>query len=295
MHLGLARTALLGWLDARRAGGAFVVRMEDIDTPRIVAGAQARTLDDLHFLGLDWDEGPDTGGPYGPYVQSERYARYSEALEWLRTKGLVYPCSCTRREIAIASAPHGPSDYGPVYPGTCRDGPRRPEAPLALRFRVPAVLPAVSDLRLGPLTPSARGDFVVQRADGTVSYQLAVVVDDVAMHITDVVRGEDLAGCTGWQAALYDALDAARPRFLHVPLLLGADGKRLAKRDGAEPVATLRERGIPAARIVGALAASCGLVPRETDITPRDLLSGYAPERIVETEVDFSTLLRTDA
>lgn len=291
MHLGLARTALLGWLTARAAGGAFIVRMEDIDTPRVVPGAAARMLDDLHFLGLTWDEGPDVGGPYGPYVQSERYAHYDDALGRLRARGLLYPCSCSRREIAIASAPHGPSDFGPVYPGTCRDAPRRPEGPLALRFRVPDALPIVHDQRLGPLTPSARGDFVVQRADGTVSYQLAVVVDDIAMRITDVLRGDDLSGCTGWQAALYEALDAPVPRFLHVPLLLGPDGKRLAKRDGAKPVAELRALGVSAARIVGALAASCGLIAPSAALMPDDLLRDFAPERIVETPVDFATLL----
>lgn len=293
MHLGLARTALLGWLRARSLGGVFLVRIEDIDGPRVIAGAAERILADLRFLGLDWDEGPDRGGPHAPYVQSQRLSRYQAAIERLRQSGHVYACSCSRREIAIASAPHGPSEFGPVYPGSCRNGPLRAEAPQALRLRVPAQLPRAHDRLLGPLTPLAQGDFVIQRADGTVSYQLAVVVDDIAMEVSEVLRGEDLAGCTGWQLALYQALGAEPPSYVHVPLLLDAAGKRLAKRNRALAVAALAARGVTAEQLVGALAASVGLVPVGTRVRAAELLSSFRLEQLQERAIDWDAALGT--
>jgi glutamyl-tRNA synthetase len=292
LHLGLARTALLGWLRARRLSGSFVLRIEDIDGPRVVAGSAERLAADLAFLGLDWDEGPDRGGPYAPYVQSQRLGLYREALAQLGALGRVYACSCSRKEIAIASAPHGPSEFGPVYSGRCRGGPERPEGPHALRFRVPERLPIAHDARLGELDNLARGDFVVQRADGLVSYQLAVVVDDIAMRMTEVLRGEDLAGCTGWQLALYEALGAPAPAFMHVPLLLDESGKRLAKRDGARSIGELRQSGVSADVLVGALAASVGLVPEGTRIMPAELIADFEIERIVATTIDWSRALK---
>ena len=269
----------------------MVLRIEDIDGPRVVPGATAQLIEDLRALGLDWDEGPDVGGAYGPYHQTERSECYTEALSLLRARGLIYSCTCSRKDIAIASAPHG--EFGPVYPGSCRMGPARPDAPQALRLRVPDVLPRVHDGLLGDLTPGALGDFVVQRADGTFSYQLAVVVDDIAMRITEVVRGADLAGCTGWQVALYEALGAPVPRFVHVPLLRGADGKRLAKRDGAQSVRALRSEGVSAPALVGALAASCGLVPAGSVCTPSELLPEFALSRVRESPVDWTALLKS--
>jgi glutamyl-tRNA synthetase len=277
LHLGLARTALLAWLRARSLGGSFVIRVEDIDTPRVLPGSAAQILDELRFLGLDWDEGPDVGGPFGPYVQSERYDRYRAALAELSARGLVYRCSCTRKELALASAPHGPSEFGPPYPGTCRSGPLRPDAPCALRFLCPDPPPPFVDGLSGALVaPEARGDFVVARADGVVSYQLAVVLDDVAMGITEVVRGDDLSGCTGWQLALYDALGAARPDFVHVPLLRGPDGKRLAKRDRATSLAELRAQGRSAESLLGELAHGVGLTDSAAPIAARELVSAFS-------------------
>jgi len=293
MHLGLARTALLGWLRARSLGGSFVLRSEDLDAPRVVPGAEARLLADLHWLGLDWDEGPDVGGPHTPYVQSLRLSHYQNALASLHAEGRIYPCSCTRKELAIASAPHGPSDFGATYPGTCRAGPRRGQAALCSRFLTPDVLPEFVDALLGEVAPSAQGDFVVQRADGTFSYQLAVVVDDIAMQISEVVRGADLAGCTGWQLALYRALGAFPPTFVHVPVLLAADGKRLAKRDGALSIAELRARGVEAPTIVGALAESVGLVQPGTRREPGELVADFALERLRERPVDWLSALST--
>ena len=270
-----------------------MLRIEDIDGPRVVPGATTQLMEDLRDLGLDWDEGPDVGGAYGPYHQTERLALYTEALTLLRARGLVYPCGCSRKDIAIASAPHGAAEFGPVYPGTCRAAPSRRNVPQALRLRVPDVLPPVHDGLLGEVTPGARGDFIVQRADGTFSYQLAVVVDDIAMRITEVLRGADLAGCTGWQVALYEALGAKVPRFVHVPLLLDVDGKRLAKGDGAQSVRALRAQGVSAAALVGALAASCGLVPEGSTCTPAELLPGFALQRVRETTIAWDALLRS--
>jgi glutamyl-tRNA synthetase len=293
MHLGLARTALLGWLRARHEDGAFVLRNEDLDAPRVVPGADARLLADLCWLGLDWDEGPDIGGPHAPYVQSSRLALYQAAIDALRADGRIYPCRCTRKELAIASAPHGPSEFGPTYPGTCRAGPRRAGGPLCSRFLTPDSLPTFVDGLLGAVLPTAQGDFVVQRADGTFSYHLAVVVDDIAMQISEVVRGADLAGCTGWQLALYRALGANPPTFVHVPLLLAADGKRLAKRDGALSIAQLREHGVEARTVVGALAESVGLVPPGTRCSVHELISEFALGRVVDQPVDWMRALST--
>jgi glutamyl-tRNA synthetase len=264
-------------LRARSAGGDFVMRSEDIDAPRVVPGSLVQLMASLRWLGLDWDEGPDVGGPFSPYEQSQRYDRYAAALEKLRADGRVYACKCSRKELAIASAPHG--EFGPIYPGTCRTRPI--EGDTALRFVVDDPLPGFEDGLLGEVPASAQGDFVVQRADGMVSYQLAVVVDDIAMQISEVVRGADLAGCTGWQLSLYRALGAEPPAFVHAPLLLGEDGKRLAKRDHAISVDTLREQGISAERIIGALAGSLGLTS-ERELAARDLIADFALERIVE-------------
>jgi glutamyl-tRNA synthetase len=281
LHLGLARTALLAYLRARSQAGAFVLRIEDIDTPRVLPGAAEALLDELRFLGIDWDEGPDRAGPAGPYVQSQRFAHYEAALDQLRERGLVYPCTCSRKEIALASAPHGPAEFGPVYPGTCREGPTRPGAPASLRFRAPDALPSFVDACTGALVaPVAQGDFVLRRADGLFSYQLAVVLDDIAMGISEVVRGEDLSGCTGWQLALYDALGAPRPAFAHVPLLLDSDGKRLAKRDAATSVAELRAHGKRADELVGMLAASVNLVPPNTRALPAELVAEFSLARV---------------
>jgi glutamyl-tRNA synthetase len=280
LHLGLARTALLGFLRARSQAGRFVIRVEDLDGPRTVPGSAEEILEDLRFLGIDWDEGPDRGGPFAPYTQSQRLAQYDAAIQQLGAQGLIYRCTCSRKEIALASAPHGPAEFGAPYPGTCRAGPRR-DGPAALRFRSPDLLPSFVDGVGGVrVEPEAQGDFVVRRADGQYSYQLAVVVDDIAMQITEVLRGADLAGCTGWQLALYDALGAARPAFAHVPLLLDAEGKRLAKRDSATSVRALRAAGQSAEQIVGDLAASVGLVAAGARARPADLVPGFSLERL---------------
>jgi glutamyl-tRNA synthetase len=290
VHWGTARTALVAWLRARSAGGALVMRIEDLDPPRVVAGSAAEIMADLRWLGLDWDEGPDVGGPYGPYVQSQRFATYAAAIEALEEKGLVFPCTCTRKELqAIASAPHGDSDLGPRYPGTCLHGPTHPERPASRRFRMPRS-EAFVDLLHGAWPQGEPDDFVVQRSDGHYAYQLAVVVDDIAMGITEVVRGDDLLSSTPRQIALYRALDATPPAFLHVPLVLRDNGERLAKRNGATAIAELREQGMTPEQVIGVLGASLGLVARGTTLSARELLPRFALDRVSRNPFRFDTL-----
>ena len=290
LHLGNARTALLAWLHARAAGGAFVLRVEDLDAGRVRPGYQEAQLADLRWLGLDWDEGPDVGGRFAPYQQSRRQDLYEAAIARLTAQGLVYPCFCTRKEIAeAASAPHGPQDDGPVYPGTCRalgaaEVARRARARTdALRFRVRPGEVRFADLLQGEqiARPEAEtGDFVIRRRDGVAAYQLAVVVDDIAMEITDVVRGADLLSSTARQLLLYSALGKPPPRWIHVPLLLGPDGERLSKRHGATSLAGLREMGVQPAAIVGWLASTCGLAAEGERLLPRDLVGRFSLDLI---------------
>ncbi len=290
LHVGNARTALLAWLAARAAGGRLVLRVEDLDLPRVRPGLEERILAELRWLGLGWDEGPDVGGDRGPYRQSERGPLYAAALERLRRAGLAYPCFCSRAEVAAsAEAPHGPADDGPRYPGTCRDlgeaeraGRARRRAP-AWRFRAPGGTVSFEDGVHGARAVDVAaqvGDFVVARADGVAAYQLAVVVDDAAMAITDVVRGDDLLPSTARQLLLYRALDLVEPRFAHVPLVVGLDGARLAKRHGALSLGELRDRGADPREVVGLLAHLSGLAARGARLDVRDLVRDFDLGRV---------------
>ncbi len=292
LHVGNARTALLAWLHARAAGGRFVMRVEDLDPGRVRPGIMQAQLDDLRWLGLDWDEGPDLGGPYAPYVQTGRTDRYEAALRRLAGAGLLFACACSRRDLAMAaSAPHA-GEEGPRYPGTCRpravpvdaaDLTRFGVADVALRFRVRPGAVEFEDGVVGPRShdPSSEGgDFVVRRRDGVAAYQLAVVVDDAAMEITHVLRGADLLGSTARQILLYRALGLAPPAFLHVPLMLGPDGERLAKRHGSVSLPDLRAAGIPPARAVGWLAATCGLAEHGEEVAASALVPRFDLARV---------------
>ena len=303
LHLGGARTALCAWLDARKAGGQFLIRIEDLDAPRAAPGAEARILEDLRWLGLAWDEGPDTGGAYEPYRQSERIARFAEVVAQLVHEGKAYPCFCSRREIAMAAtAPHGPLDDGPRYPGTCRTLTREQVAerarlrPPSIRLRVEPGSVDWTDRVHGDRSDdvaSTVGDFVLRRADNVPAYQLAVVVDDAEMRISDVVRADDLLSSTPRQILLSEALGFLPPRYAHVPLVNGPDEVRLSKRHGAIGLRALRERGIDSAALVGALAATLQLVAPGTRTTPRELLPlfdlGKLPRE--STRIDPETLL----
>jgi len=285
LHLGNLRTALLAWLFARCADGQFVLRIEDLDRPRVRPGAGERMLYDLHWLGLDWDEGPDIGGQHAPYIQSERQEMYVTYLQHLLDKGLIYPCYCSRAEIArAASAPHG--DEGPRYPGTCRyltqaqrkqheSNNRRP----ALRFRVDDERTvSFTDLLIGPVeqqVQQAVGDFIVCRSDGIFAYQFAVVVDDALMHINQVVRGVDLLPSTARQILLFEALGFPVPTYVHAPLLLDEHGKRFSKRTQSAGLEPLRAAGAIPEQIVGQLAADCRLTSKDEHLSARALAQRY--------------------
>lgn len=285
IHLGNASTALLAWLSVRARGGTYVMRLEDLDAPRVKPGAADRILADLAWLGLDWDEGWDVGGPHAPYVQSARTDRYDDAFRRLRDGGFVYPCFCSRKDVAAAArAPQAPGDEV-RYPGTCRalgeeEIRRRLEAGRepSWRFRVPEGAPeSFPDIRLGTWRGERPGDFVVRRADGVTAYQLAVVVDDAAMEIDEVVRGEDLLASTLKQILLYDALGLPVPAFGHVPLWLGDDGVRLSKRHRGTSIREVREAGSTPEEVVGRLAARVGLIARPEPVTARELVGEMGP------------------
>ncbi|MDP9000206.1 MAG: tRNA glutamyl-Q(34) synthetase GluQRS [Myxococcota bacterium] len=267
LHLGGAWTALASWVLARRAGGTFVLRMEDIDHPRVVRGSMQRIEEDLRWLGLDWDE--------GPHLQSQRIALYEDAIARLSADGLIYPCDCSRTEIArVASAPHAGDEV--FYPGLCRNrDPTRPmKRPPALRVRVPDEVVAFDDEVDGVVTQNLAveaGDFVLRRGDGAFAYHLAVVVDDTAMGITDVVRGADLLESTPRQIWLARVLGARPPRYAHVPLVVANDGSRLEKRTPCGILRGLREAGIGASRVVGELAHGLGLLPTSAPTSAVDV------------------------
>lgn len=256
LHIGNLRTALLAWMFARSSGRDFRMRVEDLD--RVREGAERRQLDDLAALGIDWDP---------PLVrQSERRAVYEAAVSGLVARGLTYECFCTRREIAeAASAPHGTPG---LYPGTCRDltdeerAARREERPAALRLAAGAVEFTVRDLLHGEYT-GAVDDLVLVRNDGVPAYNLAVVVDDGAMDVDQVVRGDDLLGSAPRQAYLATLLGVTPPVYAHVPLALNAAGARLAKRDGAVTLADLHTLGWSTADVVAAIADSLGMAARD--------------------------------
>jgi glutamyl-tRNA synthetase len=292
LHLGNVRTALVAWLGVRAARGTFVMRVEDLDPPRIIAGAEARILEDLRWLGMDWDEGPDVGGPYAPYRQSERYDHFREALARLQAAGRLYGCTCSRADLKrLASAPHV-GEEGPVYPGLCRskalpmdlatEGDAKHRQP-ALRFLVAPGTVCFDDLLAGRTCQAVDeqvGDFVIRRADGLYAYQLAVVVDDGAMAIDQVVRGADLLDSTARQIQLQQALGLPQPTYAHVPLVLNAEGERLAKRDLATSIRQMREAGVRPETVVGVLGASLGLLTAPEPLPLRDLVPLFSWENL---------------
>jgi glutamyl/glutaminyl-tRNA synthetase len=255
LHLGHARTFWIAYERALRANGVLVMRNEDLDPQRSKAEFVSAMLEDLRWLGIWWQEGPDVGGPYAPYVQSRRRKLYLESWRTLVRAGFVYPCRCSRKDLArSAQAPHDEDDE-PIYPGTCRPhhraGDRKvPESPMGLnwRFRVPdGEAIAFDDGHFGSQSYVAGrdfGDFLVWRRDDVPAYQLAVVADDAAMRITEVVRGADLLRSTARQILVYHALGLDSPAWYHCPLMHDARGLRLAKRHDALSLRALREQGI---------------------------------------------------
>ena len=292
LHLGNLACSLLAWLSAKSQGGSIVLRIEDLDAERCPRIYAQQLEQDLAWLGLFWDEGGSSGGPNGPYYQSECGDNYTASYKKLQEKGLVYPCFCSRAQLHAASAPHT-SDGNVIYPGTCRDltpeqiaEKSKTKAP-AYRVRVPDEVIRFTDGCMGPHSENLLrdcGDFYLRRGDGVFAYQLAVVVDDARMGVTEVVRGADLLSSTARQLYLYRLLGLPAPRFAHCPLLLAPDGRRLSKRDGDQSLENLREKYTPQ-EIVGKLAFAYGLQPEPAPRTPESLIKDFAWTKVPKTDI----------
>ncbi len=282
MHLGNAFSAMLAWLSVRKADGELVLRMEDLDPERTNETFAAQIREDLRWMGLDWDwEGTR---------QRLRTEAYEQAMESLWQQNLLYPCWCTRGDLKAASAPHA-SDGKPIYPGTCRrlTAVQRAEKtrPPLWRLIVPDETVCFTDGLQGEYWENlARecGDFVVQRADGVHAYQLAVVVDDAAMGVNEVVRGRDLLDSTPRQIYLQQKLQMPQPRYYHVPLLLAPDGRRLSKRERDLDLGALQQRYTPQ-QLLGKLAFWAGILPREEPIAAQELVGEFSWQKVHKTDI----------
>ncbi len=290
IHLGNILCCLLAWLSARKQGGRIVLRIEDLDTARCPMRYAEQMMEDLLWLGLDWDEGPGADGGHGPYFQSQRTELYQAALE--RIKALTYPCFCTRAELHAASAPHR-EDGQVIYSGKCRgltpgEALERARTRLpALRLRVPDEEWGFQDGHMGAYREHlARdcGDFLLRRSDGMFAYQLAVVVDDAAMGVTEVVRGADLLDSTPRQLYLCHLLGLTPPTYCHLPLLLAPDGRRLSKRNADAGLDVLRDR-MPAPVLLGKLAMLAGLNPSGEPKAAWELVPDFDWEKVPRTDI----------
>ena len=271
LHLGNLRTALLAWLHARLNDGIFLLRFDDLDTPRVVKGSDQQIINDLQWLGLDWDG--------DIYYQSENIHRYQNALSKLSSQSRVYPCFCSRKDIQQAvSAPH---TQLAAYPGTCRylsqqqRAEKRQHKKPALRYRVDDNLVSFVDLLYGNQhdnLSTSSGDFVIKRADGLFAYQLAVVIDDITQNINTVVRGADLQSSSARQVALFDAFDSEAPTYMHVPLLMNRSGERMAKRDGSDSVSSWQKEKKTPQQLIAYLAKSVGLIDDINQCSAKELL-----------------------
>ncbi len=291
LHLGNAWAFLLAWLGVRVAGGELVLRIEDIDPQRSRSEFTEALIEDLRWLGLDWDEGPDVGGPYGPYAQSARLGEYAGAVKDFLARGLAYPCYCTRKELrGLGGAPQAGDEHETPYSGLCRglSSLERAEKEAAgrraaIRMRFPEELYArtmrFTDMALGPQTLSSGrygADFAIQRSDGVFAYQLAASLDDIAMGITQVLRGADILQSTPRQLLFFALSGANPPEYGHIPLLCDHAGERLAKRHAALALRELRLSGVSPQSVVGFLAFHGGLADSLQPLSCRELLEHYA-------------------
>jgi len=275
LHRGNIFAALMAWLQCRLAGGRFFLRMEDLDRPRVRPGSVDSILQDLLWLGLNWDESGEEN--HGIVSQSKRRIIYDAALAYLDHQQKIFPCQCSRKDIALAvSAPHAESQNVVIYPGTCRDLARSKSVEQsAWRYRVPKSNIKFTDELLGTHRQFLHqdvGDFVLKRADGVYAYQFVVVVDDLLMGITDVARGADLLDSTPRQIELFNKLGGVAPRFWHTPLLCDNYGVRLSKRNKTNSVLSFRDAGGRAEVLIGQLAAYVSLVPAGTILSAQELL-----------------------
>jgi len=299
LHVGGARTAIYNWAFARRHGGVFVLRIDDTDPERSTPENTAQIMRSLRWLGLDWDEGPEVGGPYGPYFQTQRMPNYQAALERMKSVGAAYPCFCSPEELEAKRATIGPEEGGRGYDRTCRRldpavVAKRIAAgePHAWRLAVPENRGEIvfDDAVRGRVVFSAEvmDDFVLVRADGTPTYNFATVVDDVDMHITHVIRGDDHLSNTPRQILVYEALEAPIPVFAHLPMIWGPDGKKLSKRHGAASVEAFQEQGFLPEALLNYLALLGWSLDGETTIIPAEVLkSQFSLERISKNPAIF--------
>lgn len=280
-HLGNIRTAMAAWLQARLSGGFFALRMDDIDTPRVKAGSAAQIIEDLHFLGMDWDV--IEASAYRPdahkiYTETDFISFYDAAFERLSAQGMIYPCACSRRDIRRQVAkPNAAGHY--IYPGTCRHKTSkdfRPDEQIVWRFKAPSQMIEFTDRLAAEQAQNvagAWGDIIVKRFNGLYAYQFVSVVDDIQMGISDVVRGMDLLDSTAGQITLFEALGARVPRFWHLPLKTNTQGEKLAKRDGSDSMQRLRKAGATAEQIIGQLAHELALSHSDAPISLNELLA----------------------
>ncbi len=292
MHLGNVYCALLSYLSVKSKGGDWVLRIEDLDPQRSKQEYARWIEDDLQWLGLDWDEGGTKGGAYAPYYQSERSDYYASLF--MSIKAQTYPCFCRRADLLAASAPHA-SDGRVLYAGTCKHlsteqiNERLQKQKPAIRLQMPHQVMEFTDGMYGYQSVDLQdfyGDFVLRRTDGTYAYQLAVVADDAAMHITEVVRGNDLLSSTPAQLYLYKLLGLQAPSFTHVPLLMSSkSGERLSKRDDSLSMEALRTRGVNPQQILGMLAHKVGLLPHEEPVSAQDLIPLYNVSKLSKQNI----------
>ena len=298
MHLGNVYATLLSWLSVKKKGGSWVLRIEDLDPQRCKLEYALQLEDDLRWLGLDWDEGgTENRGNCGPYLQSQRSEIYEEYLDRLDKTGLTYPCTCTRADIMATQAPHE-SDGRIVYKGTCRPAniPSKEaeritsSTPAAIRLYVPDMQIDFIDSHYGVQSVNLAthcGDFVLRRKDGAWAYQLAVVVDDALMGITEVVRGRDLLLSASQQLYLYDILSLKAPEFIHFPLLCNEAGQRLSKRDKSLDMGVLRSQYTPE-QIIGEIAYYAGQTDRPEPMNTEELLKIFTWEKVPTNDITIN-------
>lgn len=291
IHLGNILCAMLSWLSVRSVGGRYLLRIEDLDAMRCPRSLADLIEDDLRWFGIDWDDGGSAGGEQ--WYQSNRFDLYDTCYQQLEEQGLLYPCFCSRAELHAAQAPHR-SDGTYVYAGTCRSltpeqiAEKRKRRPPATRVMVPDRVVSFVDGCQGRYTENLAqdcGDFIIRRSDGVYGYQLAVVADDAAMGVTEVVRGRDLLESTPRQLYLYEKLGLQAPVFYHIPLLTAPDGRRLSKRDGDLDLGVLRKKFGRPEPMIGMLAAAIGLRPTAQPITLRELAVDFSWDKIPKEDV----------
>lgn len=299
LHVGNVRTGLFSWAFARHHGGAFVLRVEDTDASRVTEEAVHGVIESLRWLGIDWDEGPDVGGPHAPYRQSQRTQIYRDTTDRLRQQGDVYPCYCTPEELEERRRAALARGEPPGYDGRCRNlTPEERTAfeaegrPFALRFAMPEREWVVEDLVKGEVRfgPGTLRDFVIVRSDGSPTFLLAVAVDDMLMGITHVIRGDDLLASAPRNAAVIEALGGTPPRYAHVPQVLGGDGKPLSKRHGSTSVEAFREQGIVPEALMNYLALlGWSKDEKTTLLSKQELIEAFDVERVSSNPAAFDT------